>query len=816
LGVQIGLQFILSELKAFESGAETSTSKLLTGKYYRAIKAKFLGNRAESKIAQMLAKEEGVNMVGADGKAVTATMRTIEGAGVKAVDHSAERAGIQAASKIGLETATAAETGPAAPFVEAAEFAFNMFTGFMDELNLGGFQDMTGVDAMNSMRDEIWSTVVDAAKNANCSDTQEACENEMGSPCEEPGSTSPSPGTGSSPAPRCVQNAAICPTSWSCPAQKPNVFPATYGPLDIVDEDTLTTVTIERMKFLLPGIIQDIITSMWSLTPLIDPSTPAFTDYIMNQMDSKIDDLLNEIYSEICTVNNGLMSSTGECSFTKENCVARWPMQADDTYYEWSDASNRCETRPSAMRLKCDRIGMGVQYDANINSCKMSDEYCRRYGADEGVGPDGNCKFSEAENLAETILGTAFVRGIVNVMDFEHNYKDCPPGSHIPYELIAVSGAGMAVGANMLCATNSCPDGQDRMGEAGTTGGLCYDNCPAGTDIHDPNGYRHNWDISDGSADLTAVMGMCYQNCPAWANRSTTEQCIRDMVVKIPAHTDAVCPSDYDTIISGSGGLCQPSCNDAGFTKKYGGICYNDHVDTNLLIKIPNKNACPNGQRDDGTSCWEDFSCSTHCDSNWNWNDGGFCHTNCGGCGCIKTNLFDRQYCDTGYDLIAGMCYAQSRPLKITRPMADVGQCPPNYHKPDGLGTCYQNCETFGGSYYESTPGFCQMDYMAAYRDSYAREPNGSAYKVFPRERTVPYPTTSQDDFKNSTLGSHMQQGINAARNGDAGGVFRAAAAASIVSDPFVVGLGAGQLANLGACQVDNTCDAQNVDGTRD
>jgi hypothetical protein len=78
--------------------------------------------------------------------------------------------------------------------------------------------------------------------------------------------------------------------------------------------------------------------------------------------------------------------------------------------------------------------------------------------------------------------------------------------------------------------------------------------------------------------------------------------------------------------------------------------------------RIPSRKGCgdfPEIQncRDDGTSLWSDWRCNTWCDGNWNWNDGGFCHTQCGGQGAIVKPLWDLQYCPNNGDMIAGLCY---------------------------------------------------------------------------------------------------------------------------------------------------------------
>jgi len=192
--------------------------------------------------------------------------------------------------------------------------------------------------------------------------------------------------------------------------------------------------------------------------------------------------------------------------------------------------------------------------------------------------------------------------------------------------------------------------------------------------------------------------------------------------------------------------MCRQNCGTG--QKEYGGVCYDNNVNTALLVKTPDKRGCDSGQRDDGTSCWEDHR-KTGCRGHRCWIDVY------SGCGCIKKNLFDRQYCPAGYDLKAGMCYAKSS-VPQSKSIIEVGQCN-DASKPEGAGgMCYQKCSDFGGSFKRSAVGMCQMDAMTTSRDpkdrgagvpfdksvvaeQYAREPNGISYKVFPKKRKIPF-----------------------------------------------------------------------------
>ncbi|MEO5968502.1 MAG: hypothetical protein ABIQ95_01135 [Bdellovibrionia bacterium] len=145
-------------------------------------------------------------------------------------------------------------------------------------------------------------------------------------------------------------------------------------------------------------------------------------------------------------------------------------------------------------------------------------------------------------------------------------------------------------------------------------------------------------------------------------------------------------PSGWDWTTPGGiliGLICPSGTKDSGTT------CWYDRG----AGRIPSKTACASGQRDDGTSCWEDLKCTTVDKgfSNLSWGSvgcngpmrqptyapwwvGGFrsgwndCYstwiaklsTTCTGCGCIKTQLFSRQFCAANEELVAGLCYPKA------------------------------------------------------------------------------------------------------------------------------------------------------------
>ena len=132
---------------------------------------------------------------------------------------------------------------------------------------------------------------------------------------------------------------------------------------------------------------------------------------------------------------------------------------------------------------------------------------------------------------------------------------------------------------------------------------------------------------------------------------------IKESKVLAP-HELSDCPEGREK----SGLLCYKKCDKGGRTEWWNRIaatCWLKEVGVGIG-KIPGKKPCDPGQRDDLTSCWEDAKCSTReCGrlrglfgEDW----GPKLCTECGGCGCIKKNAFDRYDCP-GKDLIDGLCY---------------------------------------------------------------------------------------------------------------------------------------------------------------
>jgi hypothetical protein len=735
---------------------------------------------------------------------------------MKAIPHVAEATAAKAAAKAGeglaAKTTVAASTGPAAPFVEMAELAFSLFTGYMDSLNLGGFANMSNMAMLNGMRDTINQTVKDEY----------------------------------------IKNGA----EW----------PVIYGPFDAAtDANAIQTEINDKQKTIYADKLTAIQKGWANGTIPKLPTGSTGDDYIAYfDKNISIDDTFTEAERQVCVAKGGVYkkhpnSSNMYCTWdTAAKCQAKWPLApgSDQTYYEFNKTTSMCEVRPGAMREKCEGMGLDVTYNMDTGTCNLSEKYCRRYGADNGL-KNGDCSISKGEEIAETIFGRTFVRSLVNIFDTK-NYAPCPPGN-VPNPLNIIDPLsnipGKPSAANYLCANDKCADNQDKVN------GICYDKCPAGyyrkadsfgnqvngmcykcPDGYNPStaGMCHRDGCPSGTERGTGVgIGFCYPPCASDRESDGATMCLkkcpsgyktlpltcqRDPVTVTDGGTTAKCPSGWNTTVQGPGGMCQQTCPSG--QKQMGALCYDNAVTD--LSYVPSY-SCPSGATNTGLLCTTPPKCTT------DWCPGkkkqGCClgpfwyicnpaATTCSGGGTVSATQAD---CRAGYNKVAGVCWATSRGgPPAPKSLLDVGTCDTGRDKVGGM--CYKQCSDAswgaGPGFTRSAAGSCLKPADTIGRDPKTRgagepavsdkpastqgpqKPLGISYHVFPRKRITPFPSTTESDFKNSTLGKHLQDGINAARNGDIRGLGEAMAATTIVGNPAVVALGASDLADIGASKI--------------
>jgi hypothetical protein len=98
---------------------------------------------------------------------------------------------------------------------------------------------------------------------------------------------------------------------------------------------------------------------------------------------------------------------------------------------------------------------------------------------------------------------------------------------------------------------------------------------------------------------------------------------------RLVSTTPDTCPVDKPSL---DAGLCYEEC-DEGY-HGIGPVCWASTTNRGVGMLAEFKSCSEMGlkdYRDDPLTCWKDLKCSTYCDGNWDWSDGGFCHTKCTG-----------------------------------------------------------------------------------------------------------------------------------------------------------------------------------------
>jgi hypothetical protein len=138
--------------------------------------------------------------------------------------------------------------------------------------------------------------------------------------------------------------------------------------------------------------------------------------------------------------------------------------------------------------------------------------------------------------------------------------------------------------------------------------------------------------------------------------------------ISIPPFSENTCKPDQEL----QAGLCYQRCR-SGYNG-VGPVCWaiSENVGIGTVIGLED---CPNGWYTEGLICREPITggCKTHCDGNWSWSDGGFCHTRCEPLrgGRLRGRLDGGGKCPGPqggdyYDRVDGMCYRRC-PAKLPK-----------------------------------------------------------------------------------------------------------------------------------------------------
>lgn len=654
------------------------------GRYLATVGIK-AGEKAAENAAKIAEKKSVVEAQKLAAKASTTTTKT------------ATKAVTTLGTRIAAKMTAAASTGPLAPIVAVALFAFDVLTFGLDVGDAGGYNKLETLQSYMEIRDGIEA------------DFKQSFLNE-----------------GSS-------------------------YPAVFGPVD--------KITLEEYTTSINTIVSDIMDiSKNPVDPLMIPMITALIEDIKSGIITEdviesenedvlkkyndlvnIDDVMKRATSQLCISKKGRIidREDGEqsCSYPDRNsCESSysWPLTETDTYAEFKDdkLGGACLVSSFALKTICSSVNL--PYDTQTGVCKMDKNYCVSKGGDWGYNDkikQNDCSIPHGQVMLELLLGTTITRGIKQVLD-PNNYEQCKPGEYdsmyachtcpdgtemnrdlntlVSTATIGSGGAALATtGALNMCypkckkgfhpfgcciCSPDCPEGyiddgatcrkvecnpgDEKIGE------LCYPTCKSGfhkfgTQVCSPD-CPEGW-TDDGatcrkvecSSDQDTVGALCYDKCKSGFHPFGTNVCSPD------------CPAGF--IDDGAtcrklecregeeekAGLCYPKCregyNDSGLLCTKG--CNGGYTDDGLLCRkpietygrgtgrIPNKKPCENGQRDDGTSCWEDLNIK----SRWGgWNNTQLIFETTG-CGCIKKTAFERYTCNADEELNGALCYPKCR-----------------------------------------------------------------------------------------------------------------------------------------------------------
>ena len=563
IGTAVTLQLVFEAIeskargKAVEKATQKATQKAAQKATQTATqKAAARVAATAVKTSERLTEKLLLKLVTSDGT------RLLEKIGIKVVERSAERAAIKAATKLGAKAAAAGTTGPAAPFVAAAEVAFSLITGYMDSFNLGGFQNLTTMSFLNANRDAINSATKAAFEEAGLplpllygpldkmsntvveTETVAACNNLIASETARVTALMTTDQTA----------AGLLATEM---ARVDALMAADPRAKELLDNETARVSTLMATDPNAPQFasftvnpanptqteIEAFSTAYANYSATIRDDT-AYTDYRNTFTDTTayedyfnslmgIDTLYDKAYEQVCKTHSGVtvkhpVTGNVACTWnTAAGCKATWPQtETDNTYYEFDTSNAWCEVKPALMRTKCEALGDGVTYNMETGTCNLTDAYCRRYGVSGGL-TNGDCVINDSQKMAEMIFGTTFVRGLVTIFDMK-NYKSCPPGSREPKELAMFVGLGTLINpeapslGNMMCATQKCGDNEQMQNT------MCYPKCDTGYQT------------------TNAAQGMCYK-CPEGYSVSTGGMCAK-----------SGCGDNEEQ----NGAFCYPKCTD--------------------------------------------------------------------------------------------------------------------------------------------------------------------------------------------------------------------------------------------------------------
>jgi hypothetical protein len=139
-----------------------------------------------------------------------------------------------------------------------------------------------------------------------------------------------------------------------------DIFDADRVPIHPLAENMFTTVK------------NDIVSGKLTLADTEDESVMEKYDGLVDEKSVEV-----EILRVICEKYAGKIVN-GQCSYTSKEQCEKWPVKDDENYGEWKD--DACVLADPSLRKTCE--DNKIEYDVNTGSCKVDVDYCLRKGAD--------------------------------------------------------------------------------------------------------------------------------------------------------------------------------------------------------------------------------------------------------------------------------------------------------------------------------------------------------------------------------------------------------------------------------------------------
>jgi len=634
--------------------------------------------------------------------------KTLLKAGLIAGRKAAEIFGRLLATRIGSMTTTAAMSGPAAPVVFAAEFAFAIISMGLDIADVKGYGQMK----TNNM-------LVDY-KNAYDKIFLEQLKKEDGDYKLQ---------------------------DWQIPLIVGPDYDTFYESLSKDEQIAFIGEAFKDLFFSQDPLVQPLINKIQE-----DVNNPAKgltyeeieqDEYKILQYMEILDDetmakCLEKIEDVYCIQNNGKIFERPDrrvCSYKdQKSCDASytWPRIQEenedlpkDMYCEYfqdlAGGEGACILASSNLRSQCDLAGL--DYNTSTGLCKVNEQYCKSKGADwKDTGEDYDCYISPGQDALEMIFGTTITRSIKQVFDLGQ-YETCV---YPEYEWDDVT--GLTSWVKYFCMKNGCYDGDEewfgvcypKCKEGYYNDGCCFCTpirmglppvrsataCPAGFEITSL-GLCSEKNCGFNNADESFFSpGFCKMNtCPEGSSHSSPGFCAKD------------CYPDEQGLTSG---MCKRKCGED--YANIAGVCWSKIYFKNKYSREWGKGCCctvggccdncPNDDKHWESACF----CGEHyCKDGWTdkWGKGGlhnYCYEDCPA-GWLDDGISCRIYKD-----IKELSYVENYPKEIIptiRPLKVVpATCTSEEMNYPGDLLCYAKCEE---GWEQSTVGYCTMKGLKPY-----------------------------------------------------------------------------------------------------